>query len=60
MHLTSDYFHPCKDAGGNPARFNLSRGIGPPDERWRSVLSAAQLERFERIAGALNRQLGYE
>ena len=47
-------------AGGNPARFNLSRGIGPPDERWRSVLSAEQLERFERIAGALNRELGYK
>ena len=47
-------------AGGNPARFSLSRGIGPPDERWRSVLNAEQLERFERIAGALNRELGYE
>jgi len=47
-------------AGGNPARFSLSRGIGPPDERWRSILSAEQLERFERVAGALNRELGYE
>jgi len=47
-------------AGGNPARFSLSRGIRPPDERWRSVLSAEQLARFERVAGALNRQLGYE
>lgn len=47
-------------AGGNPARFSLSRGIRPPDERWRSLLSAEQLEQFERIAGALNRQLGYE
>ena len=46
-------------AGGNPARFSLSRGIGPPDERWRSVLSVEQLERFERMAGALNRELGY-
>ena len=46
-------------AGGNPARFSLSRGIRPPDERWRSDLGAEQLERFERIAGALNRQLGY-
>jgi hypothetical protein len=47
-------------AGGNPSRFSLSRGIGPPDERWRSALSAEQLGQFERIAGALNRDLGYE
>jgi len=51
---------PHHSAGGNPARFSLSRGIRPPDERWRSTLSAEQLEQFERVAGALNRQLGYE
>jgi len=47
-------------AGGNPARFSLSGGIRPPDERWRSSLSAEQLAHFERIAGTLNRALGYE
>jgi len=47
-------------AGGNPARFSVSRGIGPADDRWRSVLSAQQLQCFERVAGPLNRELGYE
>jgi Sulfotransferase family len=29
------------------------------DERWRSVLSVEQLLKFERVAGAMNRRLGY-
>lgn len=47
-------------AGGNPARFNLSGGIKPVDDRWRSVLSPQDLESFERVAGNVNRALGYE
>lgn len=46
-------------AGGNPARFRLKDGIRPPDERWRTKLSAEQLAMFERTAGKLNRELGY-
>lgn len=46
-------------AGGNPARFRLTEGILPPDERWRTSLNAEHLEMFERVAGALNRDFGY-
>jgi len=47
-------------AGGNPARFNLSGGINQADDRWRHTLSTKDLEIFDRIAGKLNRELGYE
>jgi len=47
-------------AGGNPARFGLADGIRQADERWRSELSADDLSRFDRLAGALNREFGYE
>jgi hypothetical protein len=47
-------------AAAIPRASSLSRGIGPPDEGWRSALSAEQLEQFERVAGPLNRELGYE
>jgi len=56
-------FHESKvihSAGGNPARFKLSGGIRPVDDRWRSVLSTEDLKSFEHIAGDLNRELGYE
>lgn len=47
-------------AGGNPARFRLKDGIQPADERWRTKLSADQLEMFEQVGGALNRDFGYK
>ena len=47
-------------AGGNPARFALKDGIKPADERWRSVLNHAEMASFNRSAGALNRDFGYE
>jgi hypothetical protein len=46
-------------AGGNPTRFNISAGIRPADDRWRSLLSTKDLETIDRIAGSLNRALGY-
>jgi len=30
------------------------------NEKWRTALTAADLATFERIAGGLNRQLGYD
>jgi hypothetical protein len=30
------------------------------DERWRAALDASALEVFDRVAGTLNRRLGYE
>lgn len=47
-------------AGGNPARFEMAGGIRGVDERWRTLLSPAELAEFERSSGALNRALGYE
>ena len=51
--------HIAHSAGGNPARFEMSGGIRGVDERWRSTLSVEELEAFERIAGDMNRGLGY-
>jgi Sulfotransferase family len=51
---------PAHSAGGNPARFEMAGGIRAADERWRSALSEQELLDFERTAGQLNRQLGYE
>ena len=47
-------------AGGNPARFTISGGIKPPDERWRTSLTEQDLLAFKHIAGPLNEQLGYD
>ncbi len=47
-------------AGGNPARFNISGGIKPADEKWRTQLNDDMLQKFDAIAGKLNRDLGYE
>jgi hypothetical protein len=58
LGFSEDY--PEHSAGGNPARFQISGGIRPVDDRWRRVLSGEQLETFERIAGRMNRELGYE
>lgn len=47
-------------AGGNPARFSLSGGIRPADERWRTTLTPEDLATFDQFGGALNREFGYE
>ncbi|MGW8369152.1 MAG: sulfotransferase family protein [Gammaproteobacteria bacterium] len=47
-------------SGGNPARFDLSKGIHPAEERWRTQLSAEQLAAVMRRTGELNRRFGYE
>jgi len=47
-------------AGGNPARFNISGGIKPADEKWRTLLDKEMLQKFDGIGGKLNRELGYE
>jgi len=66
--LGMDYASGCLDfgadivahsAGGNPARFEMSGGIRGVDERWRTSLTAVELDIFERIAGRLNRSFGY-
>jgi hypothetical protein len=44
---------------GNGMRLDESSEI-KLDERWRSVLSLAQLGEFEVLAGAMNRRLGYQ
>lgn len=43
---------------GNGMRLDATREICL-DERWKSVLSAAELEAFDSVAGDLNRGLGY-
>jgi hypothetical protein len=52
--------HIAHSAGGNPARFEMSGGIRGVDERWRTLLTAEELAAFDRIAGRLNRYLGYD
>ena len=47
-------------AGGNPARFELDGGIRGVDERWRETLTEEELTTFEEMAGAQNREFGYE
>lgn len=46
-------------AGGNPTRFKFSDGIRPVDERWRTVLSEAEVKVIETICGKVSRKLGY-
>jgi hypothetical protein len=43
---------------GNGMRLNPAVDIRL-DDRWRSVLSARDLEEFDSVAGGLNRALGY-
>jgi hypothetical protein len=43
---------------GNGMRLDDTREVRL-DERWREVLSASELDTFERVAGATNRRLGY-
>lgn len=45
--------------GGNPMRFRQAERTIQLDERWKHELSAEDLKTFERIAGPMNRKLGY-
>lgn len=47
------------NVGGNPMRFRKTERSVTLDERWRDELGAEDLATFERIAGRLNRSLGY-
>jgi sulfotransferase family protein len=51
---------PIHSIPGNPLLFNRERRTIAVDERWRRELSANDLEVFNRIAGPLNRRLGYQ
>ena len=44
---------------GNPMRFDRSVSTIKKDEAWKDALSSADLATFERIAGGMNRRLGY-
>jgi len=45
--------------GGNPMRFRQQEAQIHLDERWRRELSNEDLKEFERVAGRLNRKLGF-
>jgi hypothetical protein len=45
--------------GGNPMRFRKTETEIRTDERWKQQLTADDLAEFDRIAGPLNRSLGY-
>ncbi|MCI0557396.1 MAG: hypothetical protein MN733_02795, partial [Nitrososphaera sp.] len=47
-------------AGGSPVRFKISSGIYGVDQRWRSLLNTQDLHVFDRVAGELNRQFGFQ
>jgi hypothetical protein len=44
---------------GNPMRFRREETTVEFDERWRESLTQADLRAFDRIAGPMNRRLGY-
>ena len=46
-------------AGGNPTRFKFDDGIRPVDDRWRTVLTEADMSIIESICGNVSRKLGY-
>lgn len=58
----ADVFHNFRSVEqhviGNGMRLDQCRQIRF-DERWRSVLTAEQIKRFDKIAGRTNRRLGY-
>lgn len=45
--------------GGNPMRFRNGERSIRLDEAWRHELTAADLQTFDRVAGKVNRSLGY-
>lgn len=54
--LKKDEFH---GVGGNPMRFRYDESTVKLDEKWRRDLTTEELDLFEKIAGDLNRRLGY-
>jgi hypothetical protein len=50
---------PVHNIPGNPMLFEKSRRAITRDDRWRRDLSAPEVSAIERIAGRLNRSLGY-
>ena len=46
-------------AGGNPTRFKFADGIRPVDDRWKTVLTEADIEVINSICGDVSRKLGY-
>ena len=46
-------------AGGNPTRFKFADGIRPVDDRWKTVLSEADMGLIEDICGNVSQKLGY-
>lgn len=50
---------PVHNVPGNPMLFDRSVMTIRKDERWRKDLTPADLDLFERVAGAFNRQFGY-
>ncbi len=45
--------------GGNPMRFRTDEQSIKLDEAWRDQLTPDQLHQFDRVAGPMNRKLGY-
>ena len=56
LFLRKDLSH---SIGGNPMRFRKNEVEIRLDDRWRTNLTERDLVMFERIAGAVNRRLGY-
>ena len=50
---------PQHGVGGSPSRFSPGSRDIKVDETWRRALTASQLRQFRRLAGRLNRFLGY-
>jgi len=55
--IVKEHYHTI---GGNPMRFRREETAIVLEERWRSELSKEQRAQFERIAGPMNRRLGYQ
>lgn len=54
-----DFRRERHNLGGNPMRLRRNESSIRLDERWRTQLSNEDLRWFERIAGSMNRALGY-
>jgi hypothetical protein len=54
--LIKEFFH---DIGGNPMRYRRAETAIKYNDDWKSNITNNELEVFERLAGKLNRKLGY-
>lgn len=54
--LEKDKYH---NIGGNPMRFRRDEVEIRLDEKWKQEMDSEQLALFDRVAGRMNRQLGY-